>query len=155
MATPDNLPRPAPDVLTDGVPATEELPGDQLLTGDPVEGEVPPLDHAQGAESWGTTAEEQRGGEPVGLRARREQPEAGPGEAGPAGLAGLQLTGPGSGADDTGFSDDEAEEVGETNLAFEDTVAPEEAAMRVEEAPGGLTDGDDPGYVDAEEGRRP
>jgi hypothetical protein len=141
MATHDDLPRPAPDLLTDGVPATEELPPGQLLTGDPVEGEVPPLDHSQGAEDWGTTAAEQRGAEPLAVRARREQPEARPVDA----ELGLQLVPP---AADDGLLDDEPDEVGEANAGFEDTLAPEEAAMRVEQEPAGLNYDPDPGYVD-------
>jgi hypothetical protein len=142
MPTPDDLPRPAPDILTDGVPATDELPEGQLLTGDPVEGEMPPLDHSQGVEDWGTTAAEQLGDEPLAVRARREEPEARLGHAEEAGLA---LVPP---AADDGLLDDETDEVGEANPAFEDTLAPEEAAMRVEEEPAGLNWDPDPGYVD-------
>lgn len=147
MSTSDDLPRPAPDILTDGVPATEELPDGQLLTGDPVEGEMPPLDHSQGAEDWGTTAAEQLGAEPMSLRALREEPEVRLGDVDPGG--GVQVITPS--ADDAGLSDLEPDEVGEVDLGFQDTLAPEEAAMRVEEEPAGLNYDPDPGYVDPED----
>src|SRR5215211_1257396 len=51
-----NLPRPAPEVTEDGIPSIEEIPADVLLTGDPLEGELPPLDRPQAAKDWGTTS---------------------------------------------------------------------------------------------------
>jgi len=39
-----HLPRPAPEVSEDGVSSIEEIPKDVLLTGDPLEGDLPPLD---------------------------------------------------------------------------------------------------------------
>lgn len=72
-----NLPRPAPEVTEDGIPATSEIPEEVLLTGDPLEGELPPLDHPQAVTDWGTTAAEQLG-EPLEVRLRREVPDAAP-----------------------------------------------------------------------------
>ena len=149
MVDRQNLPRPAPEVSEDGVPATEEIPEDVLLTGDPVEGDMPPLDHPQGVEDWGTTASEQLGSEPLDVRLAREEPDVG--------LAGAGITATGSdrqfiepGAD-AGLGDDEADAVGEVDVGLEDTLTAEESAMRVVEAPPGLNYDPDPGYVDHEE----
>jgi hypothetical protein len=59
MSDRQNLPRPAPEVTEDGIPSIEEIPEDVLLTGDPVEGEMAPLDRPQAVKDWGTTASEQ------------------------------------------------------------------------------------------------
>lgn len=41
MVDRQNLPRPAPEPSEDGVPATDEIPEDVLVTGDQLEGERP------------------------------------------------------------------------------------------------------------------
>lgn len=149
--------RPALDEVEPGVPATTELPEDVPPGWEAAE-EPPPLDFPQGAESWGTTAEEELQGEPLSLRVLREEPEVGAGGAG----AGGADTG-GAGATDTGgvtvlepgaeggLTDDEPDAVGE--LDPEDhALSPEESAMRVEEEPAGLTNDAGPGYLDDEIG---
>ncbi len=142
-----NLPRPAPELSEAGVPSIEEIPEDVLLTGDPLEGELPPLDRPQAATGWGTTASEQLRDEPLAVRLRREEPEIGADDTG----VGDDLTEdrrflePGG---ETGLTDDEGDLVGEADAGFEDTLSAEEAAMRVVEEPGGMNYDPDPGYLD-------
>ncbi len=143
MVDRQNLPRPAPEVTEDGVPAITEIPEDVLLTGDPLEGELPPLDRPQAATDWGTTAAEQLGPEPLDVRLAREEPEVGLAEIG----ADRQFLEPGA---DAGLADDEPDAVGEADAGLEDTLTAEEAAMRVVEEPPGLNYDPDPGYVDTE-----
>jgi hypothetical protein len=139
-----NLPRPAPEVVEDGIPATEDIPEGQLLTGDPLEGELPPLDRPQAVTDWGTTASEQLGSEPLDVRIRREEPEVGLAEV----RTDRQFLEPGA---DGGLMDDEADAVGEIDAGLEDTLSAEEAAMRVVDEPPGMNYDPDPGYVDDQE----
>ena len=149
MVDRQNLSRPAPEMTEDGVPAIDEIPESVLLTGDPVEGEIPPLDRPQAVKDWGTTASEQLGHESLERRLAREQPDAGifadglgdaPEER--------QFLEPGA---EGGLGDDEADAVGEGDVRLEDTLSAEEAAMKVVDDPGGLNYDPDPGYVDHEE----
>src|SRR2546421_8379377 len=71
----DDLPRPAPDVIEDGIPATEEVPEELLRTGEVSEGPVPPLDRPQAVDEWGVTPREQELGEPLDVRLRRGRPD--------------------------------------------------------------------------------
>jgi hypothetical protein len=119
MSDPNSAPRPAPDEVEAGVPAVEDLPEGQLRTGDPLEGEMPPLEDPQAVEDWGLTAAEQQGAEPLSLRVQREEPDV---------LEELSAL-------------DEAD-TGPTG-----TLSPEEAAMRVEEEPAGMNYDPDPGYL--------
>ena len=146
MSDRQNLPRPAPEVSEDGVPSVEEIPEDVLLTGDPLEGEMPPLDRPQAAMGWGTTASEQLGGEPLDVRVAREEPDVGMAEVQLSETqANRQFIEPGA---DAGLTDDEADAVGEADAGPEDTLTAEEAAMRVVDEPPGLNYDPDPGYVD-------
>ena len=140
-----NLPRPAPEVREDGVPSIEEIPEDVLLTGDPVEGEMPPLDRPQAAKDWGTTASEQLGQEPLDVRVAREVPDVGAVEGDYPDRHFLE---PGA---DGGLGDDEPDSVGEADVGLEDTLSAEEAAMQVVDEPSGMNYDPDPGYVDYEE----
>ena len=141
MVDRQNLPRPAPEVCEDGVPAITEIPEDVLLTGDPLDGEIPPLDRPQAVNDWGTTASEQLGGEPLDVRVGREEPDVGMAEV----YADRQFLEPGA---DDGVGDDEPDAVGEADTGLEDTLSAEEAAMRVVDEPPGLNYDPDPGYVD-------
>ncbi len=141
MSDRQNLPRPAPEVSEDGVPSIEEIPADVLLTGDPLEGELPPLDYPQGATTWGTSASEQLASEPLDVRLAREEPDVLVGDT----YADRQFLEPGA---DGGLSDDEADSLGEIDAGFEDTLSAEEAAMRVVDEPPGMNYDPDPGYVD-------
>lgn len=145
MADRQTPPRPAPDVSTDGVPATEEIPEDVLRTGDPVEGDMPPLDRPQAVKDWGTTASEQLGQEPMDVRVAREVPDVG---TAAGGYTERQLLEPGA---DDGLGDDEPDAVGEADAGREDTLSAEESAVQVVDEPAGLNYDPDPGYVDDEE----
>lgn len=141
MVDRDNLPRPAPDVIEDGIPATSEIPEDELATGDTLEGEIPPLDHPQAVNQWGTTAAEQLGPEPFAVRTAHLQPEVAEGDD----YTDRQFLEPGA---DAGLADDEADAVGEMDAGLEDTLSAEESAMRVVDEPPGMNYDPDPGYVD-------
>jgi hypothetical protein len=139
MATPS--PRRAPDVVEPGVPATEETPEEQLATGDTAGGGVAPKDRPQGVTAWGTTAREQREGEPLDVRVRHEVPET---REAPEGETTRQLLEPGA---ESGIDDETADLVGEEDARAEDTLSAEEAAMHLVDEPGGANDDDDPGYI--------
>jgi hypothetical protein len=141
MSDRQNLPRPAPEVTEDGIPSIEEIPEDVLLTGDPVEGEMAPLDRPQAVKDWGTTASEQLASEPLEVRLAREVPDT---EAAGAYLD-RQILEPGA---DGGLGDDEPDSVGEYGAGLEDTLSAEEAAMQVVDEPPGMNYDPDPGYVD-------
>jgi hypothetical protein len=145
MVDRDNLPRPAPDVIEDGVPATSEIPEEQLLTGDTLEGEMAPLDRPQAVKDWGTTASEQLGPEPMEVRLAREVPDVAEAESD---YTDRQFIEPGA---DAGLADDEADAVGEADTGLEDTLSAEEAAMQVVDEPPGMNYDPDPGYVDGQE----
>jgi hypothetical protein len=143
MSDRQNLSRPAPEVTEDGIPSIEEIPTDVLLTGDPLDGEMPPLDRPQAVKDWGTTASEQLASEPMEVRLAREVPDV---EAGDAYLD-RQILEPGA---EGGLGDDETDSVGEVDLGLEDTLSAEEAAMQVVDEPPGMNYDPDPGYVDYE-----
>lgn len=136
-----DLGRPAPDLADDGVPATEEVRDELLHTGDPGVGGMPAPDRPWGSREWGTTEFEQRQGEPLDGRLRREVPDR------PAHAGGGRLLEPGA---DDGRRDVEADAVGEFDLSHSDSLSPEEAAMTVRDDPGGLTSDAGPGYLDDE-----
>ena len=69
------LPRPAGDVVEDGVPATEEVRDEVLRTGDAGVADMPMPDRPMGVDAWGTTEFEERHGEPLGRRLARERPD--------------------------------------------------------------------------------
>jgi hypothetical protein len=60
---------------SEGVPDLEGPLPEKTATGDPQEGLPPPNDRPQASLDWGTTAEEQRLGEPDDLRLAREVPD--------------------------------------------------------------------------------
>lgn len=143
MSDRQNLPRPAPEVSEDGIPSIEELPVDVLRTGDPLEGELPPLDRPQAVTDWGTTAAEQLASEPLEVRLAREVPDTETDDA----YLDRQILEPGA---DGGLGDDEPDSVGEFDDGLEDTLSAEEAAMQVVDEPPGMNYDPDPGYVDYE-----
>jgi hypothetical protein len=103
-------------------------------TGDRQEGLLPPDDEPRAAEGFGTTAEEQREGEPLEERLEEETPDLKAGEPRRMG----RLVEEGSGVTDR-EKDEVAEEADDDRAGF----TAEEAAMREDEEPGGLTDGPD------------
>ena len=141
MSDRQNLPRPAPEVTEDGIPAIAEIPEDVLLTGDPLEGELPPLDRPQAVTTWGTTASEQLASEPLDARLAREVPDVEMAEV----YADRQFLEPGA---DGGLTDDEADVLGEADGGLEDTLSAEESAMRIVDEPPGMNYDPDPGYID-------
>jgi hypothetical protein len=141
--------RPAPDVTESGVPAVDEVPEEMVRTGDIGEGEMPPLEHAQGAEEWGTTAAEQQRPETLEERLMREEPDLFEREA--AGLDAEVPTGvrPFAGPDSPGgLVDPDSDLVADEDALPEDTLAPEEAAVRPTEDLPGATFEATPGYVE-------
>ena len=142
MARDNDPTRPAPDIIEDGIPATTEMPPG-VPAGWEAEEEPQPLDFPQGAESWGTTAEEELKGESLALRVLREEPDVDEGRS----QDGVRVLEPGA---EGGLMDDEADAVGELDVEPQDTLSPEEAAMRVEDEPAGLTYDAGPGYLDEE-----
>ncbi|MDQ6726517.1 MAG: hypothetical protein M3066_10190 [Actinomycetota bacterium] len=152
MVDRQNPARPAPELTEAGVPAIDEIPEDVLRTGDPLEGELPPLDRPQAVTGWGTTSAEQLQHEPLSVRLRHEVPEVSAEDidTDDADLDGdvvadRQFLEPGG---ESGLTDDEADLVGEADAGFEDTLSAEEAAMRVVDEPGGMNYDPDPGYLD-------
>ncbi len=148
MSDRQNLPRPAPEVTEDGIPSIEEIPENVLLTGDPLEGELPPLDRPQAVSEWGTTASEQLASEPMEVRLAREEPDVQMAEL----YADRQFLEPGA---DGGLMDDEADVLGEADAGLQDTLSAEEAAMQIVDEPPGMNYDPDPGYVDYEREARP
>jgi hypothetical protein len=103
-------------------------------TGDQQEGLLPPGDEPRAVESFGTTADEQREGEPLEERLEDEVPDGNPAEPPHMG----RLVEPGS-----GITDREKNEVAEEAKNDRAGLTAEEEAMQEEEEPGGLTDGPD------------
>ena len=58
-----------------GLPATDNALAGKQITGDPQDDIPLPGETAQGVDDYGTTASEQAEGEPLGLRATREEPD--------------------------------------------------------------------------------
>lgn len=143
MVDPENLSRPAPELIEDGVPATVEIPESQLLSDDQLEGELPPLDRPQAVLGWGTTAAEQLGAEPLDIRVAREEPEVD--AIDDDDYTDRQIVEPGA---DGGLEDDESDNVGELDARLEDSLSAEEAAVRVVDEPVGMNYDPDPGYVE-------
>jgi hypothetical protein len=142
----ERLTRPAPDEIEPGIPATTDMPR-PIPAGDEDEEQPAPLDHPQGVETWGTTAREEELGEPLAVRVRREQPE----DTRLRGPEGMSLYEPGAdGGLFDAVADDEADAIGDVDEDREYTLPAEEAAIRIEREPGGLTDDEGPGYLDRE-----
>jgi hypothetical protein len=102
---------------------------------DELEAAIMQTDHAFGAESVGTTAEEGLRGESLDQRLAEEQPER------PVVDEALSVV-------DEGIVDDESELVGEAVTERDEFASPEEAAMSVRDDAPGATDHDDPHPTD-------
>jgi hypothetical protein len=107
---------------------------------DPAEELEARIDHADrpfGAESFGTTAEEEEEGESLDQRLAEEQPDRPTSE--------VQLA-----IEDYAAPDDEAEMVGEATFEHDPFVSPEEAAVTIRKrAPGAVDHPDEQGGDDA------
>jgi hypothetical protein len=101
------------------------------VEGEEIEAEILQADHAFGADSFGTTAEEQRQGESLDAALAAERPEP------PTVDEGVSVV-------DEGPVDDEDELVGEAVVDREGFVSPEEAALSVRDRAPGATDHPDP-----------
>ena len=113
---------PSGDAYGGGDP--EEDPRDEL------EAMIEHADRPYGAESFGTTAEEQEEGESLDERLSEELPDRR--------ISDVQLA-----IEDDAAADDEGELIGEASLEHDPFVSPEEAAMTIRKrAPGAV---DDPG----------
>jgi hypothetical protein len=98
---------------------------------DELEAAIMQTDHAFGAESVGTTAEEGLEGESLDQRLAEERPER------PSIDEALSVV-------DEGVSDDEDELVADAVLGRDEFASPEEAALSVRDNAPGATDHDDP-----------
>ncbi|HEX6131190.1 MAG TPA: hypothetical protein VF044_05635 [Actinomycetota bacterium] len=67
----------------EGIPDHVGVPASKRATGGPEDERMPPGEEPRGADAWGTTAREQREGEPLGDRLAEEEPDR-PGSAEPA-----------------------------------------------------------------------
>lgn len=134
---------PSEDLDDEGIPELEGQPPGKVLSGDVAEGIVPPRDYPIAADEWGTTPAEEAAGEPFAMRVARERPEMAyaPDEREPAG----RIVQPDSDLDHV--VDVTADEIGDSYPDDDSGLSAEEAAMRIEDDPGGLNYDDDPGYV--------
>jgi hypothetical protein len=99
--------------------------------GDELEAAIMQTDHAFGAESVGTTAEEGLEGESLDQRLSEERPDR------PSTDEALSVV-------DEGPSDEEAELVGDAVTQRDEFASPEEAALSIRDRAPGATDHDDP-----------
>ena len=149
MADRDETLPPEMDLEAEGIPDVEDHPPGKVQTGDTQEGLVPHRDYPLAVEEHGTTAAEESRGETLAQRVAREEPEVPglPEEAGPLQedeyVPAARLLQPDEG---TLGGDETPEEVA---LEVDDAAAlrGEEAAVHLEEEPGGLGGGW-PGYLD-------
>jgi hypothetical protein len=105
--------------------------------GDELEADIMQADHAFGAESVGTTVEEELAGESLDQRLAEERPDR------PSVDEVLEVI-------DEGTSDYEAELVGDAVIERDEFASPEEAALSVRDSVPGATDHDDPHPEDAD-----
>jgi hypothetical protein len=99
--------------------------------GDELEATIMQADHAFGAESVGTTVEEELAGESLDQRLAEERPDQ------PGLDVALSVV-------DGGQADDEDELVGDAVIERDEFASPEEAALSVRDSVPGATDHDDP-----------
>jgi hypothetical protein len=105
--------------------------------GEDLEARIELADHAFGAESFGTTAEEQVRGESLDQRLAEERPDRRSND--------VEIS-----IEDVDAPDDEAQLVGEATVDRDPLVSPEDAALSIrDDAPGAVDHPDD--YVDLDE----
>ena len=98
--------------------------------GEELEAEIMRADHPFGADSRGTTAEEEEAGLNLDEALARERPDA-------------RTVDEAGGSADDGGPDDESELVAEGSVETDDYVSPEEAAISIRDDAPGATDHDD------------
>jgi hypothetical protein len=103
--------------------------------GDELEADILQADHAFGAESVGTTVEEELAGESLDRRLAEEGPDR------PSTDEALSVV-------DEGPSDDEDELVGDAVIERDEFASPEESALTVRDGVPGATDHEDPHPAD-------
>jgi hypothetical protein len=99
------------------------------------EGLIPPRDHPQAVEEFGTTAAEERSDEPLADRVLREEPdfdEAGVGQAADDAIGGRLIE---SGSEDVDAVDAEKDAVAALATEDEGGLSAEESAMHITESP--------------------
>jgi hypothetical protein len=109
----------------------EDLEPRDADEGDELEAAIMQADHAFGAESEGTTVEEELAGESFDERLAEEQPDR------PSIDVALSVV-------EEGPPDDEDELVGDAVVERDEFASPEEAALSVRDSAPGATDHDDP-----------
>ena len=117
----------------EGIPDIGRPHPAKRATGDPQEGLILPGESARAAEDTGVTAQEQREGAPLEERLAEEEPDR---EAGQRHDAGRLV-------DDGAVLDEEKDLVADEAEGELEGRSAEEAAVRIEEQPEGLTDGPD------------
>jgi hypothetical protein len=113
--------------------ASETDPSDDA--GESLEAMMERADHAFGAESFGTTAEEQGRGEPLDVRLAEEVPDP------PTSEVDLAI-------EDVDAPDTEPKLIGEMVREHDPYVSPEDAAMSIRDRAPGATDHGDDEYVE-------
>jgi hypothetical protein len=108
--------------------------------GDELEAEIMQADHAFGAESVGTTVEEELAGESLDQHLAEERPDR------PSVDSTLSVV-------DEGPTDDEEELVGDAVVERDEFASPEETALTERDRAPGATDHDDPHPPDADSGK--
>ena len=109
----------------------EDLEPRDADEGDELEAAIMQADHAFGAESDGTTVEEELAGESLDERLAEEQPDR------PSVDVALSVV-------EEGSPDDEGELVGDVVAERDEFASPEEQALSVRDSAPGATDHDDP-----------
>jgi hypothetical protein len=113
----------------EGVPDLEGPLPEKAATGDPQEGIAPPADHPASLD-YGTTAAEQRAGEPLDIRLSHELPDFGDDDV-PAQDDVVQAVRVED--EDIGRIDDEKDEVARAVAPGAEGLSAEEAALHVEQ----------------------
>ena len=129
----ERFPDPGSPLEDAGVPDLQDPTAAQRLSGESHESLDLTHDRALASEGWGTTASEQRAGEPLDLRLAHEEPEVGEGYAlnPDAGAAG-RLVEPDEGAREDVDAEAVAEAVGNDGGG----LTAEESAMHLVDEPG-------------------
>ncbi|HEX5903117.1 MAG TPA: hypothetical protein VF028_08430 [Actinomycetota bacterium] len=109
--------------------------GDEEVAAEELEAEILRADRASGAESFGTTAEEEAAGEGLDRALARERPDR-------------RSTDESLTIVDEGVTDEEDELVGDAVEQRDEFAPPEDAAVSEREDAPGATDHDDPHPVD-------
>jgi hypothetical protein len=106
--------------------------------GDELEATIMQADHAIGAESVGTTVDEELAGESLDQRLAQERPDR------PGTDATVSVV------DEGELADEEKELVGDVVIERDEFASPEEAALSVRDSVPGATDHDDPHPADTD-----